>query len=459
MGYRIEHDGMGEVRVADDRLWGAQTQRSLENFRIGRETMPLEVIYALTMIKKASASANAALGALSADKAAAIARACDAILRGELDSHFPLSVWQTGSGTQTNMNVNEVIANYASSESGEALGSKKPLHPNDDVNKSQSSNDAFPAAMQIAAAVKTGSELLPSARALLATLEAKREEFGGIVKCGRTHLQDAVPITLGQEFSGYAEQLRLSIGRIEASLEGLYPLPLGGTAVGTGLNAPAAFADAACALLAGYARLPFSSARNKFAHMAAHDELVQLSGSLSGLAVALTKIANDLRFMGSGPRCGIGELILPENEPGSSIMPGKVNPTQCEAMTMACAQVFGNHATVTFAGASGNLELNVYKPVIIYNILQSIDLLATAMSSFDANCARGVRADERKIREYLDRSLMTVTALNPRIGYDNSAKIAKLAHERGLTLRQAAIELSLLSGEEFDALVRPEEMV
>jgi fumarate hydratase class II len=459
MGYRTETDGMGEVKVADDRLWGAQTQRSLENFRIGRETMPLELVYALAMVKKAAAAANSSLGVLPPAKAAAIAEACDAILRHELDAHFPLSVWQTGSGTQTNMNVNEVIANYASSKAGEPLGSKRPLHPNDDVNKSQSSNDAFPAAMQVAAAVKASFELLPSARALLATLDAKADEYSSIVKCGRTHLQDAVPIALGQEFSGYAEQLRLSIARVAQAVEGLYPLPLGGTAVGTGLNAPEGFAEAACDLLAGYAKLPFCAARNKFARMAAHDELVQLSGSLSTLAVSLTKIANDLRFMGSGPRCGIGELLLPENEPGSSIMPGKVNPTQCEAMTMACAQVFGNHSTVTFAGASGNLELNVYKPVIVYNLLQSIDLLASAMAGFNKNCVKGIRVDAKRIREHLDRSLMTVTALNPRIGYDNSAKIAKLAHEKDLTLRQAAVELSLLSGEEFDELMKPEKMV
>jgi fumarate hydratase class II len=455
----MESDGMGNIKVDDDALWGAQTQRSLENFRIGRETMPLEVVYALAMIKKASGIANASLGKLPFEKADAIVAACDTILRHELDAQFPLSVWQTGSGTQTNMNVNEVIANYASAKAGEALGSKKPLHPNDDVNKSQSSNDAFPAAMQIAAAVKANSELLPSARALLSTLDAKAKEYSLIVKCGRTHLQDAVPITLGQEFSGYAEQLRLSIDRMSLSLEGLYPLPLGGTAVGTGLNAPKGFAEAACRLLAEYTGLPFACAPNKFAHMAAHDELVQLSGTLNTLAVSLTKIANDLRFLGSGPRCGIGELLLPENEPGSSIMPGKVNPTQCEAMTMVCAQVFGNHATVTFAGASGNLELNVYKPVIVYNLLQSIDLLASAMSSFDKNCVSGIKVDEKKIKEYLDRSLMTVTALNPRIGYDNAAKIAKLAHEKDLTLRQAAVELSLLSGEEFDELVKPELMV
>jgi fumarate hydratase class II len=459
MDYRIEQDSMGGIRVASDRLWGAQTQRSLENFRIGRELMPIEAVLAIVSIKKASALANGRLGALAQGKVAAIVEACDAVLRRELDGHFPLSVWQTGSGTQTNMNVNEVIANYASSRAGEPLGSKKPLHPNDDVNKSQSSNDVFPAAMRISAALKARDELLPAARSLQASLEAKAAEFRGIVKTGRTHLQDAVPIGLGQEFSGYAEQLRLGIGRIETALEGTMFLPLGGTAVGTGLNAPAGFDALACEELAVASGLPVKPAPNKFAYMAAHDDLVNLSGSLNALAVALAKIANDLRLMGSGPRAGLGELFLPENEPGSSIMPGKVNPTQVEAMTMVCAQVFGNHATVTFAGASGQLELNVYKPVIIYDLLQSIDLLAGAMASFDERCVRGIRANERRMREDLGRSLMTVTALNPRIGYDAAAKIAALAHEKDLTLRQAAIELSILSGEEFDALVRPEAMI
>jgi fumarate hydratase class II len=459
MGYRTERDSMGEIRVASDRLWGAQTQRSLENFRIGREVMPIEVILALASIKKASALANGRLGELAEDKVAAIVEACDAILRRELDGHFPLSVWQTGSGTQTNMNVNEVIANFASSKAGRPLGSKRPLHPNDDVNKSQSSNDVFPAAMQLSAALKVESLLLPAARTLQASLEAKAKEFRGIVKTGRTHLQDAVPIGLGQEFSGYAEQLRLGIGRIETAARDTMYLPLGGTAVGTGLNAPARFGELACEELAAITGLPLKAASNKFAYMAAHDDLVGLSGSLNALAAALMKIANDLRLLGSGPRCGLGELLLPENEPGSSIMPGKVNPTQVEATTMVCAQVFGNHATITFAGASGQLELNVYKPVIIYDLLQSIDLLAGAISGLDERCVRGIKADERRIREDLGRSLMTVTALNPHIGYDAAAKIAKLAHEKDLTLRQAAVELSILSGEEFDALVKPEEMI
>jgi fumarate hydratase class II len=450
---------MGEIRVASDRLWGAQTQRSLENFRVGREIMPIEVILALASIKKASAIANGRLGELAGDKVEAIVEACDAILRRELDGHFPLSVWQTGSGTQTNMNVNEVIANFASSMADQPPGSKKPLHPNDDVNKSQSSNDVFPAAMQLSAALKVEGLLLPAARALQGSLEAKAKEFRGIVKTGRTHLQDAVPISLGQEFSGYAEQLRLGIGRIETATRDTMFLPLGGTAVGTGLNAPARFGELACEELAAISGLPLKAAPNKFAYMAAHDDLVGLSGALNALAAALMKIANDLRLLGSGPRCGLGELLLPENEPGSSIMPGKVNPTQVEAMTMVCAQVFGNHATITFAGASGQLELNVYKPVIIYDLLQSIDLLAGAIAGLDERCVRGIKADERRIREDLGRSLMTVTALNPHIGYDAAARIAKLAHEKDLTLRQAAVELSILSGEDFDALVKPEEMI
>jgi fumarate hydratase class II len=459
MGQRKERDSMGEVLVEEGRLWGAQTQRSLQNFRIGRELMPIEVILALAAIKKAAALANGGLGELDEAKVAAIVEACDAILRRELDDHFPLSVWQTGSGTQTNMNVNEVIANFASARAGEALGSKKPLHPNDDVNRSQSSNDVFPAAMQVSAALKAERELLPAARALLATLEAKASEFARIVKTGRTHLQDAVPITLGQEFSGYAEQLTLAIARIEGALAGIRSLPLGGTAVGTGLNADPRFGELACKELSAIAGIPFRSAANKFAFMAAHDDLVFLSGSLNALAAALMKIGNDIRLMASGPRCGLGELKLPENEPGSSIMPGKVNPTQVEALTMVCVQVFGLHAAITFAGASGQLELNVFKPLIAYDLLQSIGLLAGAMASFEENCLRGIEADAERMREALGRSLMTVTALTPRIGYDAAARIAKLAHEKDLSLREAALELALLSAEEFDALLRPEDMV
>jgi len=459
MGARIEKDSMGEIAVAEDRLWGAQTQRSLENFKIGRELMPIELILALAAIKKAAALANGQLGELAPAKVALIVEGCEAILSRELDGHFPLSVWQTGSGTQTNMNVNEVVANYASLRAGEPLGSKRPVHPNDDVNRSQSSNDVFPAAMQLSAAMKVQSQLLPAARALQGSLAAKAREYRGIIKTGRTHLQDAVPISLGQEFSGYAEQLRLATARIESALKETLFLPLGGTAVGTGLNCPAGFDALACRELAAISRLPIEAAPNKFAYMAAHDDLVSLSGSLNSLAAGLMKIANDLRLMGSGPRCGLGELLLPENEPGSSIMPGKVNPTQCEAMTMVCAQVFGNHSTITFAGASGHLELNVFKPVIIYNLLQSIDLLATAMDSLDRNCVRGISVNEKRIAEDLGRSLMTVTALNPRIGYDASARIAKLAHAKGLSLREAAMELAILSGEEFDEILRPERMV
>jgi fumarate hydratase class II len=378
---------------------------------------------------------------------------CDAILRRELDDNFPLSVWQTGSGTQTNMNVNEVIANFASRRAGLPLGSGRPLHPNDDVNRSQSSNDVFSTAMQVASAMKVEGQLLPSALSLREALESKAAEFREIVKVGRTHLQDAVPITLGQEFSGYAEQLRLGIARIESALPGILKLPLGGTAVGTGLNAPKGFAEVACAELASITGLRLVPAANKFASIAAHDDLVHLSASLNTLAVALMKIANDLRLLASGPRCGLGELRLPENEPGSSIMPGKVNPTQIEALTMVCAQVFGNNATITFAGASGQLELNVFKPVIIFDILQSIDLLAGAMASFDERCVRGIRADRTRIRELADRNLMTVTALVPRLGYGASARIAKLARDGNLTLRQAAQELGILGGEDFDGLM------
>ena len=454
MATRIEHDSMGDIEVRTDRLWGAQTQRSFENFRIGRETMPVEMILALAMIKRASAVANGRMGALPAEKVAAIIEGCDAILRRELDENFPLSVWQTGSGTQTNMNLNEVIANYASAKAGLALGSGKPLHPNDDVNRSQSSNDVFSSAMQVAAALKTKGELLPAARSLLEALEAKTLEFDTIVKTGRTHLQDAVPITLGQEFSGYAEQLRLGIGRIEEALAGLMHLPLGGTAVGTGLNAPKGFAEEACAELATLSGLPIVPATNKFAYIAAHDDLIHLSAALNSLAVSLMKIANDIRLLASGPRCGIGELRLPENEPGSSIMPGKVNPTQIEALTMVCVQVFGNNATIAFAGASGQLELNVFKPVIIFDLIQSIDLLAGAMASFDGRCVRGIEADTKRIKELADRNLMTVTALTPSLGYEASAKIAKLARDRDITLKAAAIQLGLLDGEGFDALLR-----
>jgi len=459
MDYRIERDSMGEVRVASDRLWGAQTQRSLENFRIGRELMPIEVILALASIKKAAALANGRLGELAADKVTAIAAACDAILGRELDGHFPLSVWQTGSGTQTNMNVNEVIANYASGKAGLPLGSKKPLHPNDDVNKSQSSNDVFPAAMQLAAALMVDGRLLPAARALMGSLAAKAAECRGIVKTGRTHLQDAVPISLGQEFSGYAEQLRLSIGRIEAAVEETLFLPLGGTAVGTGLNAPVGFAEMVADKIAQITGLPFTTAPNKFEALAAHDAMVFTHGALNTVAASLFKIAQDIRFLGSGPRSGLGELALPENEPGSSIMPGKVNPTQCEALTQVCVQVFGNHAALTFADSQGNFELNVYNPVMAYNFLQSTRLLADAAVSFTDNCVVGIQPREDNIKAALERSLMLVTALAPKIGYDNAAKIAKTAHKNGTTLREEAVGGGYVTNEEFDAIVRPEKMI
>jgi fumarate hydratase class II len=459
MEYRIESDTMGEISVDNSKLWGSQTQRSLENFRIGYEKMPMEVISALALIKKACAVSNNRLGALPEDKMRAISLACDEILSGRLDDQFPLSVWQTGSGTQTNMNVNEVISNYAILKMGGKLGSKFPVHPNDDVNKSQSSNDIFPAAMQVAAAMLINKSLLPSLFSMLKTLEKKSGEFSGIIKCGRTHLQDAVPITLGQEFSGYAAQVRSSMERIEKSLAGIYLLPVGGSAVGTGLNVPEGFDRLVCEEISLYTGLPFEPARNKFSLIAAHDNLVHLSGALNCMAVSLMKIANDIRWLASGPRCGIGELLLPENEPGSSIMPGKVNPTQCEAMTMVCIQVMGNHTAITIAGSSGNFELNVFKPVIIYDLLQSVNIMSGAASAFDKNCLEGMRANEKKIREYLERNLMTVTALNPYIGYDNAARIAKLALEKDLTLKEAALELGFLTGEEFDRILNPENMV
>ena len=410
-------------------------------------------------LEKACAVANNKLGILPVDVMEAIAEASDQIIGRKLDDHFPLSVWQTGSGTQTNMNVNEVISNFAIIKMGGTPGSKKPVHPNDDVNRSQSSNDVFPTAMQVSAAIEVNQKLIPAAEKLLETLHRKSGEFQDIIKCGRTHLQDAVPITLGQEFSGYAEQVRASIERIKAAMPDVYSLPIGGSAVGTGINVPKGFDSTVCGLLSEFTGLEFNPAQNKFALLAAHDNLVHLSGSLNSLAAALMKIANDIRWLGSGPRCGIGELILPENEPGSSIMPGKVNPTQCEALTMVCTQAMGNHTTISIAGASGNFELNVFKPVIIYNLLQSINLLAGSMESFTDKCLEGIQPNRKKIKEYLDKSLMVVTALNPHIGYEKSAKIAKLAHEKEMTLKEAALELGFLTAEEFDRYVRPEEMV
>lgn len=459
MQYRIETDTMGEVHVPADKYYGAQTARSLMNFKIGGEKFPRPMIRALGIVKKASAMANRELGLLSAEKAELIIKAAEEVIDGKLDEHFPLVVWQTGSGTQTNMNANEVIANRAIELAGGILGSKKPIHPNDDVNKSQSSNDVFPTAMHIAAAEETVKKLKPSLKKLKDALQKKSEEFKDIIKIGRTHLMDATPLTLGQEFSGYVQQLNNSLERIDSCLPRVYELALGGTAVGTGLNAHPKFAETSAKYIAEITGLPFVTARNKFEALATHDALVELSGALKTIAASLMKIANDIRWLGSGPRCGLGELILPENEPGSSIMPGKVNPTQSEAMTMVCAQVFGNDVAINFGGAMGNFELNVFKPVIIYNILQSIKLLSDACDSFTDNCVVGIVANEANIKKHLENSLMLVTALNPKIGYDNAAKVAKKAHKENITLKQAAIELGFLTAEEFDQLVRPEKMI
>ncbi len=459
MQTRIETDTMGAVEVPADKYWGAQTARSLQHFAIGTERMPRELIRALGIVKKAAALVNAELGLLPPEKAQLIVRAADEVIEGRLDEHFPLSVWQTGSGTQTNMNVNEVIANRAIELAGGELGSKQPIHPNDDVNKSQSSNDVFPTAMHIAAAEQLVHTLLPAVRELQQTLERKSEEFADIIKIGRTHLMDAVPLTLGQEFSGYAHQLANAIRRIEAVLPDLYELAVGGTAVGTGLNTHPAFAERMAAKIAELTGLPFVSAPNKFETLAAHDALVWAHGAVRTLAVALHKIANDIRWMASGPRAGLAEIRIPENEPGSSIMPGKVNPTQSEAMTMVAVQVLGNDVTISIAGASGAFELNVYKPVIIYNFLQSVRLLSDTCRMFNRYCAVGIEPNRERLRQYVEQSLMLVTALNPYIGYDNAARIAKYAYQTGKTLREAAVELGLLSAEEFDRIVRPEAMV
>jgi fumarate hydratase class II len=456
---RIETDTMGALEVPADKYWGAQTARSLIYFNIGTERMPRELIRALGIVKKAAAMVNRDLGLLPPEKAELIIRAADEVISGALDEHFPLSVWQTGSGTQTNMNVNEVIANRAIELAGGQLGSKKPIHPNDDVNKSQSSNDVFPTAMHIAAAEQIVHHLLPAVRALCQTLERKAEEFADIIKIGRTHLMDAVPLTLGQEFSGYVQQLRNAIRRIEATLPDLYELAIGGTAVGTGLNTPPGFGERMAATIAELTGLPFVSAPNKFEALAAHDALVWAHGALRTLAVALHKIANDIRWMASGPRAGLAEIRIPENEPGSSIMPGKVNPTQAEAMTMVATQVIGNDVTISMAGALGAFELNVYKPVIIYNFLQSVRLLGDVCRSFDQYCAAGIEPNRERLRAYVEQSLMLVTALNPYIGYDNAARIAKYAYQTGKTLKEAAVELGLLTAEEFDRIVRPEAMV
>lgn len=459
MEYRIEYDTLGKVQVPADKLWGAQTQRSLQNFRIGGHRMPKEVIYALAIAKKAAALTNAELGVLPPDKAKIIAEVCDEILSGQWDDHFPLVVWQTGSGTQTNMNLNEVIANRANQKLGEPLGTKKPIHPNDDVNRSQSSNDVFPTAMHIAAYLAVRDKLLPALEKLEQALDEKSQAFFDIIKVGRTHLMDAVPIRLGQEFSGYRQQIAEARAAIVQTLPEIAQLALGGTAVGTGLNTPKGFAEKVAAKIAQLTGAPFTSAPNKFSALATHDALVALSGALKRTAVALMKIANDIRLLGSGPRAGLAELNLPENEPGSSIMPGKVNPTQSEAMTMVCCQVIGNDAAITCGAFQGHLELNVFKPLIIHNVLESIRLLSDACHSFTDNCIVGITPNHPAISRHLERSLMLVTALNPIIGYEKAAKIAQKAHKEDKTLKEAAIELGYLSAEEFDKYVRPETMV
>jgi fumarate hydratase class II len=455
---RIERDSFGEIEVADDALWGAQTERSRRLFRIGGERQPAELIHALALVKRAAAEVNLELSALPPDKADAIARAADEVASGAHEREFPLSVWQTGSGTQTHMNVNEVIANRASELLGGPRGMQRLVHPNDDVNRSQSSNDVFPSAMHVAAALAIERALLPALQGLADTLRRKVDEFADIVKIGRTHLQDATPLTLGQEVSGWVAQLRHGTAHLHAALPHLHELALGGTAVGTGLNAPAEFGARAAAVLARLTGVPFVSAPNKFEAMAAADALVHAHGALKTVAASLTKIANDVRWMASGPRSGLGELQIPENEPGSSIMPGKVNPTQCEALTMVCARVLGNDVAVNVGGAGGNFELNVYRPLIAHAVLQSIRLLADATRSFDEHCARGIEPRRERIAELVERSLMLVTALNPHIGYDRAAEIAKKAHAEGTTLKAAALALGYVTERQFDEWVRPARM-
>ena len=459
MQTRIETDSMGKIEVPTDRYWGAQTQRSLQNFKIGGERFPREMIWALGIVKQSVAEVNAQLGTLDGDLAEIIIKAAQEVIDGALDDHFPLVVWQTGSGTQTNMNANEVISNRAIEMLGGVLGSKEPIHPNDHVNKSQSTNDAFPTAIHVAIVDRIHNHLIPAVTALRDALSDKAEAFKDIVKTGRTHLQDATPLTLGQAFSGYVTQLNNALRAIDHALPHLYELPIGGTAVGTGLNTHPEYATKAAASISKRTGFSFVTAPNKFEALGARDAIVEASGAFKTLACALNKIANDLRWLGSGPRCGIGELLLPENEPGSSIMPGKVNPTQCEAMTMVCAQVIGSDTTVAIAGASGNFELNVFMPVIAFNALQSIRLLADACDSFNENCVVGIEPNREKIQEYLNDSLMLVTALNPYIGYDNAALVAKTAHQEGKTLRRTVVELNLLSEEEFDRVVVPSQMI
>jgi fumarate hydratase, class II len=455
---RIESDSMGKIEVPSDRYYGAQTARSLIHFHIGTDTMPRELIRAFGVLKKAAALVNQDLGKLPAEKAKLIMQAADEVISGRLDEHFPLRIWQTGSGTQTNMNANEVISNRAIELAGGVMGSKKPIHPNDDVNMSQSSNDTFPAAMHIAAASRVAQDLIPALERLRSALDGKAREFGGVVKIGRTHLMDATPLTVGQEISGWVSLLDRDLARVREALWDLYDLAIGGTAVGTGLNAHPEFAERAARKIAELTGLPFKSHPNKFAALSAHDEVVFASGALKTLATSLMKIANDIRWLASGPRAGFSELVLPENEPGSSIMPGKVNPTQSEAMTMVVAQVFGNDVAVSFAGSQGNFQLNVFKPVIIHNFLHSVRLLTDACTSFREHCIEGMQLDLPSIQHHLNSSLMLVTALTPKIGYDKAAEIAKKAHHEKLTLREAALALGYLTEKEFDEIVRPEKM-
>ena len=456
---RIETDSFGTIEVSADKYWGAQTQRSLGNFKIGGERMPRPLIRALGIIKRCAALTNIEQGLLDENIGSAIVEATQAVIDGDLDEHFPLVVWQTGSGTQSNMNANEVISNLAIQRLGGDLGSKSPVHPNDHCNLSQSSNDTFPTAMHIASVEQLQQALIPSLQHLHAALVSKSTEWSDLIKIGRTHLQDATPLTLGQEFSAYAAQVAFAIERIEGGLGRIYPLAQGGTAVGTGVNSKQGFADLFAQQVADFTALPFTSAINKFESLASHDAMVEISGVLNTIAVSLNKIANDIRLLASGPRSGIGELQLPENEPGSSIMPGKVNPTQCEALAMVCAQVMGNHTTVTIAGAQGHFELNVFKPVIAYNVLQSIRLLSDAAVSFTDNCVVGIAPNRARIAELVENSLMLVTALAPKIGYDNATTIAKTAHKNGTTLRQEAVAGEFVMAEEFDQIVRPEKMI
>ncbi len=459
MGYRIETDSLGEVKVEEDKYWGAQTQRSLENFKIGHDCFPREMIRALGILKKSAARANFELGLIDKKKIDAIVKASDEVISGQLDEHFPLVVWQTGSGTQTHMNVNEVIANRAIEILGGKMGSQSPIHPNDDINKAQSSNDTFPTAMHIATVEQIHIRLLPILKKLENALVKKEKEFSKIVKIGRTHLMDATPLTLGQEFSGYRKQAELSIERVQSSLARLYPLALGGTAVGTGLNTHKDFPEKAAKFIAAETGFDFISAENKFEALATHDALVEFSGMLKTIACSFMKIANDIRFLASGPRSGLSEIILPANEPGSSIMPGKVNPTQCEAVTMVCAQVIGNDVAVNVGGANGHFELNVFKPVIIFNILNSIRLISDVGESFVDRCLVGIKVNEEQIKKHVENSLMLVTALNPHVGYDNAAKIAKAAYKNGTTLREEAVKLGLMDEKTFDEVVCPEKMI